>query len=126
MCSPDRTTRGPPERRWVRRQPPPPRAPPMRTPASVWNQPFARELRARVLEGDVTWRQDHVRGDELVVGDLLAIVCDEVEHLLPELVELLLVVGLGGRNRLVVKLVEPTGIVVREVVLPLVRDPNDH
>src|SRR6185436_17648353 len=96
-----------------------------RRPLLVGDQAVPGELSARLLEGDVARRQDHVRLDELVSVDRVAVARDDLEHLAPELPEAGLVALLHGTYRSVVELVETLRVLVRQVELALARDADD-
>src|SRR3954447_4391856 len=100
--------------------------PARRRAASVGYQALAAELVLRLGERGVARRHDHVRADELVVGDRTALGRDELEQLLELLSEGGLVVGVTGRDHRIVQLVQPVALVVGELVLPLARDADDH
>src|SRR5687768_12811407 len=93
---------------------------------SVRDQALAGELALGLGEGDVTGREYDVRLDELVVAKLLAVARHQREHLLPELVEGVLLAPLDRLDRAVVELVQAVGVFVRKLVLTLARDADDH
>src|SRR4051794_12019349 len=93
---------------------------------SVRDEAFTRELVTGLLERQVGGRDDHVGLLQHVVADGLAVGADELDEGGEGGVEGLLVSGLDGADDLVVELVEPVGVRVREVVLPLRGDPDDH
>src|SRR3954469_14916234 len=104
----------------------PPAGPAARTRASVRDQPVARELVPRLVEGEVRRRDDHVGLLQVVVAEPVALPPHELEHLLEERVEARLVARLDRGDRLVVELVEAWRVLVGEPVLILRRDADDH
>src|SRR4051794_36037746 len=88
---------------------------------SVGDQALARELRARLVEGDVGGREDHVGLHQLVVIERLAVGLHQLEHLAPQLPEAGFVALLHRAHRAVVELVEPLSVAVGQLELPLAR-----
>src|ERR671915_423500 len=93
---------------------------------SVRDQALSCELALRLLERHVARREDHVRLDQLVVVERVAVARHQLEHLGPELAEADLVALLDRAHGAVVQLVEAVGVLVGQAELALPRDPDDH
>src|SRR3954452_4774600 len=96
------------------------------SPASVRDQALAGELGGGLGERRVGRRQDHVRADELVVIDRLALAPHELEPLAPQVVELPLVAGGHRGHGVVVERVQAVDSVLWHLELPLRGDSDDH
>ena len=81
---------------------------------------FAGSVADNIALGRPDATRAQIRAAAVAVG------ADELEHLLEDRVEAVLVVGLDRRDRVVVERVEALGVLVRQAVLVLRRDPDDH
>src|SRR4051794_31100796 len=96
------------------------------SPTSVGDEPVAGEPLAGLGERQVRRRQDDVRLHEVLAGERRALAAHQLEQLLEDLVEAVLVARLHGGDGVVVELVQAVRVPVREQVLPLGGDADDH
>src|SRR3954453_3244698 len=90
------------------------------------DQPVAAEVGLRLRERRVERRHDHVGGVEIIPGERLAVGPHERRHPREQAGEPGFVARFDGPHRAVVELVERRQLVVRELVLTLAREPDDH
>src|SRR4051794_25372053 len=93
---------------------------------SIRDQAVAGEVLAGLDEREIGRREDEVRLGEVLRAERRALAAHELEQLLERLVEAVLVPRFHGGDRVVVQLVEPVRVLVREPVLALGGDPDDH
>src|SRR5262249_2345717 len=94
--------------------------------ALVRDEALAGEQLARLLDGRAGSGQDHVGGDELVVGEACAGAPHLVRERRHELLEPLRAAAVGGARDPVAELVQPVALRVRNAPLALARDAHDH
>src|SRR3954451_2944317 len=90
------------------------------------DQPVAAEVGLRLRERRVERRHDHVGGVEIVPGERLAGGPHERRHPREQAGEPGFVARFDGPPRAVVEVVQRRPLVVRERVVDLAREPDDH